>query len=150
MARKPATQPRDATKPRNPAKKPHSKKPAGEKRPVGHPPTPDKWTPEFVAEMVARLESYTEKTAYPSLAEFCYQNRIHRKRLYEHPELDAARDRLLAKKEVYLEKAGLKLTKDQGSRGTFIIFALKQLGWTDKHELEHSGEIGVKIVDDIQ
>lgn len=107
------------------------------------------WTPAFIAEVAAKLELYIEKTAIPSVAEFCAINRLSRQRLYEFEELAEPMEWLICKKEAGLERAGLRLTKDHGPRGSFIIFSLKQLGWRDKQEVEHSGSMGVTIVDDI-
>ncbi len=126
------------SKKRAPSKRlPDSKK---TKRPQGR---PEVWTKEYCSEIADLLFAYTEKTDYPSIADFCFKNNIRKQRLYEQPELEAERERLLAKKEACLEKLGRSLTKEQGSRGSFIIFALKQLGWKDKQEI--SGPDGAPL-----
>ena len=48
---------------------------------------------------------------------------------------------LIAKKEAQLER--LALEKQIDSR--MAIFSLKQLGWKDKAELEHTGNVTVEI-----
>lgn len=86
-----------------------------------------------------RLEEYTEKTKIPILAEFAYQNRIARQELYAHPELADAIKELIDKKEFGLER--LMLSGKPGVAAG-CIFSLKQLGWKDKQEVEHTGKDG--------
>jgi hypothetical protein len=107
-------------------------------RPAG---TPDIWTPEYIAMVSGELETYIRATKCPMVSEFCYMHGVHKQRLSEITELASLRDWLICKKEAYLEKAGLALTKEHGGRASFIIFSLKQLGWKDKTEVEHSGNI---------
>jgi len=127
------------------------KKPAGAERPAGgissdtlkgkkrgRPrDSADVWTTEHIAEVADKLWAYIERTACPSLPEFCYKNGIRRQRLYEFPELSEIRYYLHEKREAYYEKAGRTLTRDDGPRGAFINKALSNLGefsWTDKSE----------------
>jgi hypothetical protein len=95
------------------------------------------WTPERKAELLAKLEDYIETTTLPVLAEFAFRERVNRQDLYAHPEFSDAIKRLMAKKEYILEMGAL--------RGKFnasmAIFSLKQLGWTDKTKIEHSGTV---------
>lgn len=136
-----------------PAKKPastDSKKPRRSGKPIGAAPevtagrflnTPEVWTDEYTLEIAEKLVAYVAKTKSPSVAEFCYLNHVHRQRLYDNVTLATIRDWLISKKIASLETAGMGLTKEQGSRGAFIIFALKQLGWKDKTEVEHTGTL---------
>lgn len=96
-----------------------------EKRPVGR---PRKYTREYLAEIVEKLERYIDETPVPVVAEFAYQNRIPRQALYDHEELSDSIKRLIDKKEAQLER--LALNGDINT--TMAIFSLKQLGWTDK------------------
>jgi hypothetical protein len=77
------------------------------------------------------MEEYTEKTDLPIFVEFCYKNNLVRQYLYEIPELSDAIKRLLQKKEMILEKGGLSNKLNP----TMCIFSLKQMGWSDKREL---------------
>jgi hypothetical protein len=120
-------------KPSAPADSPDPKKRVGAGRP---PDTPNVWTPEHKVEVVKLIEDYLTRASYPSVAEFCYKYRIRKQRLYEFEELAEARELLLAKKEMRLEEMGRALTQSHGGRATFVIFALKQLGWTDKQEID--------------
>lgn len=127
-----------------------SKKPRRSGKPIGAEPqvtagrflnTPEVWTDEYTLEVANKLVAYVKKTPGPSIHEFCYLNQIHRQRLYDNVTLSAIRDWLISKKVAYYERAGEGLTKEQGSRGSFIIFALKQLGWKEKTEVEHTGTL---------
>ncbi len=112
-----------------PRKKPAAKAKPREKRLRGRPlGTPDVWTEQKIQEVADLLWSYVEGTKIPSIAEFCYLNRISVQRLYEHLDIVAVKEMLLAKKASELEKAGMRLTKAQGSRGAFIIRALANCG----------------------
>lgn len=92
------------------------------------------WTEAFVEGLAQRFWEYILATPYPTIAEFCFNERIHRQRLYEKPVLDYLREFLACKKENYLERQLLYVTRDDGSRTTGLIFALKQLGWRDQPE----------------
>lgn len=84
-----------------------------------------KWTPEYLKKVERMIINYTDKTKLPILAEFAFQNDFIREQLYKYPELSYAIKRLLAKKEVQLEKIGL------AKNNSMAIFSLKQLGWRD-------------------
>jgi hypothetical protein len=90
-------------------------------------------------EIAKLLNEYTENTEIPIIAEFCYLNDIPRDYLYKmgdkEPELLHAIKRCTMRKEVVLEKGTLTGVYDK----TMAIFSLKQLGWKDKQEIEHSG-----------
>ena len=112
-----------------------NKKPLSEPYTTGAPRTV--WTAEKIKETIKKMEEYTEEADIPILAEFAYQNNILRSQLYEYPEFADAIKRMLDKKEAQLEKLGAFNVINS----TMAVFSLKQLGWTDKHEVEHSGEI---------
>lgn len=110
-------------------------------RPLG---SADVWTPEFIAKVAAELEKYIAKTDCPMVAEICFNLGIRRQRLYEHPELESLVNMLQAKRAIYYEKAGRRLTKEQGPRGAFIMRQMANLGdysVTEKTEVEHSGSV---------
>jgi len=102
---------------------------------------PRNHTPEQVEILKAKLSEYIEETEIPILVEFAYQNNISRDDLYNYEEFYTLRKKAIDKKEAQLERLGLKHKIDK----TLAIFSLKQLGWRDKHELEHSGGIVVKF-----
>ncbi len=105
------------------------------KRKVGRPVTV--WTPKRIAEIKKQMIDYTDETAIPILVEFAYTHDVIRKELYRHDELRDTIKRMMHKKEAQLEKLALS-----GKAPTAMcIFSLKQLGWSDKQEIEHSGGI---------
>lgn len=109
---------------------------------VGHPVTV--YTPERLAEIRQAIEEYTEKTAIPILAEFSYTYGVLRQELYKHEELSDAIKDLMSKKEFQLEK--MAMTNKINS--TFAIFSLKQMGWRDKQEIEHT--VNTDVIDDLR
>ena len=90
--------------------------------------TPDLWTPEHIEEVAEAFWAYVELTPCPLLAEFCYAQGVHRQRIYEFPELAEIKDMLYAKRAAYLDQAGLRLTRDDGPRGAYLIRASANLG----------------------
>lgn len=74
----------------------------------------------------------------PSVSEFAFLHHIRRQMIYEHDDFAEAIELCKMKREHDLELGGLS--------GTFnpsvAIFALKQLGWTDRPEgADDSGEM---------
>jgi len=93
------------------------------------------FTPERKKELIELLQKYINETKVPIVAEFAYLNNVLRASLYGVPELQTLLKRLIEKKEAALEKLSLA-----GSVNTTqAIFSLKQLGWRDRQEIEHSG-----------
>lgn len=90
-----------------------------------------------------QLEEYVRKTAIPSVAEFAYKNSVPRTQLYRWEELEETMDLLRAKREANLEK---QLLAEDSKKATGAIFALKQLGWSDRNETTHVGEVKVAMV----
>lgn len=119
----------------------------GVKRGRGHPPnSPDVWTDARKAEVIKALKAYVEKTAVPSVAEFCYKNKVRKQRLYEFEEFQFWREMLTLKKEAAYEKLGRSLTRDHGSRGNFINLALAQLGWTKNPDKQDDDDAKIKAL----
>jgi hypothetical protein len=100
-----------------------------------------KYTPELNLEIKLKLEKYINSTDIPIIAEFCYKNHVRKQRLYEIHKLSDSIKELIEKKEAQLEKLALNGEIDK----TMAIFSLKQLGWTDKTEIEHSGDMNLII-----
>lgn len=105
---------------------------------------PKEYTPERIEQILINLDLYIANTDIPIVAEFAYQNRIPRQYLYEIEELTDTIKRLIDKKEANLERMGLENKINQ----TMAIFSLKQLGWKDKKEIEHSGQIKTINIDE--
>jgi hypothetical protein len=82
------------------------------------------------AHLLAAFETYVRTTEIPIEAEFAYRHDIDKRRLYDWPEFSHALAIFRCKKEAALEIGGLygKLNP------RMTIFALKQLGWTDRGE----------------
>jgi hypothetical protein len=98
---------------------------------------PRKYTKKLLKEIEEKIIAYTDNTPVPILAECAYELGMHRRQMYEFPELNHAIKRLITKKESVLEKGALS-----GKLNTSMaIFSLKQLGWSDKQEVNHSGAI---------
>jgi hypothetical protein len=93
------------------------------------------YTPERLEQIENDILEYTENTEIPVLAEFAYLNGIIREELYKHKELSYAIKMLMAKKEYSLERKAI----DGTVIPSFAIFSLKQMGWTDKQNIELSG-----------
>ena len=104
---------------------------------------PVEWTEERRGEILRLFLSYVENNTIPIIAEFAYQNHINRQRLYEREEFSDAIKECIAKKEANLEKGALTGTLNP----SMCIFSLKQIGWTDKQQIEHSREVRSPIHD---
>jgi len=95
------------------------------------------WTPQKIASVIKQMEAYTTETDLPILAEFAYTHDYDRAQLYGFPKIAHTIKKMMLKKETELEKIAIK-----GDAPTaFCIFSLKQLGWSDKQQIEHSGEV---------
>lgn len=92
------------------------------------------WTEERLKKVKKEMHEYTEQADIPILAEFAYTYGYPREELYKHEELAHAIKNMMSKKEAQLEKLGLLNVVNS----TMAVFSLKQLGWTDKQEVEHS------------
>lgn len=95
------------------------------------------WTPEYKADLLRKLEEYIETATLPVLAEFAYRNNVNRQDLYAHADFADAIKRLIAKKEYVLEIGALRGKLNPA----MAIFSLKQLGWSDRHDVKHTGAV---------
>jgi len=86
--------------------------------------------------LLEAIEKYIDETPIPIVSEFAYLNGLNRTSVYEIEELSDAIKKLVSKKEVALERLGLSGAPNVSP---MAIFSLKQLGWKDKQEIEHSG-----------
>lgn len=103
-----------------------------------------KYTDEYIEEINEVFNLYISNTDIPIVAEFAYQNNVPRQKLYEFDGFRDTIKRCIDKKEAQLERLALR----NEINTTMAIFSLKQLGWKDRQEVEHSGE--VRIIDDIK
>lgn len=104
---------------------------------------PKKWTERRRKEVRNRLFDYVRKHAKPSVADFCVREEIPRSKLYSWEEVKDALDLLRAKREKYWEE---KLDDPNNKNTSGAIFALKQLGWSDRQEVNNTGEVTHKHV----
>lgn len=102
---------------------------------------PFKYTKNVKKRLLKEFLAYIDETPIPIVAEFAYTHNISRQRLYEMPELSDAIKLCIAKKEANLEKFALA----NKINTTMAVFSLKQLGWTDKVDLDNRGQISVKV-----
>jgi len=110
------------------------------KNKVGRPVTI--WTEENQIKLSDKLLAYIDDNEIPILAEFAYQNDITREFLYQLKELTYAIKKCHDKKESALERNAI----NGKINVTMAIFSLKQLGWKDKQEFEHTGKDGGEIL----
>lgn len=104
---------------------------------------PVKYTPELIQEIQTAFENYIKATDIPIVAEFAHQYGLPRAKLYEIEQLKYTVKECIDKKEAQLERLGLSNQVNT----TMAIFSLKQLGWRDKHEVEHGGSIVIQFDD---
>lgn len=105
---------------------------------VGRPP---KYNQEQILILQERLKRYIVNTQIPIIAEFAYKNNVARSTLYEYEELSTLLKKAVNKKATMLERFALRGKVNC----TMAIFSLKQLGWSDKQNIEHSGDLSIKV-----
>ena len=102
------------------------------KRPVGRPVSV--WTKEYIKEIRDKMNEYIDNEEIPIVAEFAYKNDVHREQLYNLGHWNKELKKMIQKKEANLEKHAL-LNK---VNTTMAVFSLKQLGWSDKQQIEQT------------
>jgi hypothetical protein len=96
------------------------------------------YTEEKIEEIKKEMDEYIETCkGVPSIAEFALDYGYRRATLYEHEGLSYNVEKILLKREVTLEKLGLS----RKSNPSMVIFSLKQLGWSDKKEINLNGSM---------
>lgn len=101
---------------------------------------PTKYNVKKITKALTKYIAEHSKTAdYPILTEFCLLNHINRTYIYTLGEKSKAlMDAIKACHDA--KELGLERGAAHGDiPPAFAIFSLKQLGWTDKQEIEHSG-----------
>lgn len=102
-------------------------------------------------DLEAKLDLYKqylqESGKPPTIAGLAYYTGIDRQTIYNYSEKDEFFDTLKGFRDfVIMNYEELAIEKGNGG----IVFLLKNYGYTDKQEVEHSGELSqVVIVDDI-
>ena len=145
---------KDATRKRNAAESCNATREKGEGK-TGRPPAVNEdGTRKYdIAAMIQIIRTYTNQClntakGFPILKECCLLNdwdydyvmQLQR----QHPDLSQSIKRLLAQKEIRLEKLGSVGAIDK----TVAIFSLKQLGWRDRVEVaeaEPKGDIADEL-----
>jgi hypothetical protein len=100
----------------------------------------------YDAEVIAKqLDSYIENSEDPMIEEFCLINKMSKDTIYR---LDKECDALayaIKKCSIKQEIRTVRKAESGEINTTFAIFKLKQkrFGWTDKQEIETSGETTV-------
>jgi hypothetical protein len=92
--------------------------------------------------LLKAFEAYIKATEIPVEAEFAYQHDIDKRRLYDWPEFEHALALFRCKKEGALELKSLYCKINP----RMAIFALKQLGWTDRGEQTLRGDKGASPI----
>lgn len=111
--------------------------------PVGR---PRKYSSNELERLAYKFNDYIKNTDIPIIAEFAGQAGILKDDIYNYDEFYTLRKMAIDKKEANLERKALTGEVNQ----TMAIFSLKQLGWSDKHELTPMDtQIRVTIVDDV-
>jgi len=89
----------------------------------------------FIEKMIPIIDKYIKDTEMPIVKELCFLNDWNYKRIYmmarlpENEELSDRLDKLISKKEVFLEKGLLS----GHLKPAPAIFSLKQLGWREEY-----------------
>ena len=110
------------------------------KKKVGRPP---KFTKKQIGELLEEFERYIEETEIPVVAEFASKNGFGKQYIYDREEFSYLIKVAITKKEANLEIKALRGEINV----TMAIFALKQIGWKDKQEVEQTGEQIIYITD---
>jgi len=95
---------------------------------------PKKWSDKEIELIRAKLNEYINKTQIPIIAEFAYKNNLLRESLYDNEEFSTLLKKCIYKKQVMLEKGTLIGQLNPA----MAIFSLKQIGWRDKQEIDHT------------
>lgn len=84
--------------------------------------------------------AYLESDGYKTITNFCVKHRVSRRYLYvlcdQDEELKHISEQISLTREDYLEKGGLSGDINAG----MAKFALSQLGWSEKQEIDHTSK----------
>lgn len=104
---------------------------------------PRKYSKQFLEDLAKEFEKYIDNTEIPIIAEFAYQHNVSHQFFYDYDEFSALLKKARNKKIAQLEKLAL----EGKINVTMAIFSLKQLGWTDKKDIDLQGSMVFKVVD---
>ena len=93
---------------------------------------PKRYSPEEAEIIIEKFNKYIDENDLPIVCEFAYQNNVNRDALYYNPEFSTVLKKCTTKKEAQLEK----LAAFNVINSSMAIFSLKQLGWSDKQEID--------------
>jgi hypothetical protein len=113
--------------------------------------SPWKYTEEHVGKICELIQAYCDKpftredsiTQFPSIAAFCFENSIPKDILFRNETLCEYRKRIELKREMIIERMMFS-----GHVPAACIFALKQLGWRDRMDVELEG--GPKLLETLK
>ncbi len=91
-----------------------------------------KYDDELIDRLVVKFKEYIENNEIPIIAEFAYMNEIPKQILYEREQFSTLIKICTAKKETALERGALLGALNP----TMAVFSLKQMGWTDRQQVE--------------
>lgn len=91
-----------------------------------------KYDDKAIEELLVKFKDYIDRSDIPIIAEFAYQNGCGKQFFYDRPEFSDLLKICLAKKESALETGALKGVLNP----TMAVFSLKQMGWTDRQQVE--------------
>jgi hypothetical protein len=115
----------------------------GSKNPGGRPAV---WDAESIDALADALLKWSKNPSAMFLASFSRDHGTHRQRLYEFSKKSDKFADALKQAETACEANIAEGTADGAIPPAFGIFGLKQRGWSDKHEIEHSGEVKSHII----
>jgi hypothetical protein len=98
---------------------------------------------ETPADLKTEADLYFEGTDRPTLAGLAYALGIDRQTLYNYKKRDGFFDIIKNYRDRVEVKYEERLIYDNQPTG--VIFALKNMGWKDKVEQEHSGNLGFDV-----
>lgn len=100
---------------------------------------PKKYSKTFIKNIARRFQEYIENTELPIIARFAADNGLYKGWFYDYDEFSNLLKEATTKKEAALQEKGFA-----GEINVpMAIFALKQLGWSDKVDHEHSGDVKI-------
>ena len=102
---------------------------------------PRKYSDEQIQQILSDFDAYIDSESIPIAKEFASRNKLEYHDLFNYEEFNSLAKRCSQKKEAGLERA--MLNNDVNVTGA--IFSLKQLGWRDKHEMEHTGSVVINF-----
>jgi hypothetical protein len=115
----------------------------GTKNPGGR---PVEWTTEIIEALADKLITWSQFHTACYLESFCAANATYPQKLSELAPLNTKFSEALKRAKAACSAHIAEATAGGEMPPAFGIFALKQHGWRDKQEIEHSGAITSKIV----